>query len=145
MWEMELKVIKPINEPENEFKTVDEFNLFYAKNKEAIDATTTHKLNKMYHIEGHRITKIKNVLMLKVWNGKKYYVPQSKARDEYIETEIQELRDQIGEVQEKLDTIEEVQDGLIGKETLQPIMKELQDLRKCYNSLIQYLKQSSPQ
>ena len=42
-----------------------EFNLWYAKNKDEVDKLTTHKLNKMYHIVGYRITKIKGELMLK--------------------------------------------------------------------------------
>ena len=62
---MDLKIIEPIKNYLKEFKTVDEFNLWYSKNKDEIDSLTTHKLNKMYHIEGYRITKIKGKLCLK--------------------------------------------------------------------------------
>lgn len=62
---MEVKVIGPIKEYLKTFNTPDEFNLWYAKNKDEIDKITTHKLNKMYYIEGYRITKIKGVLCLK--------------------------------------------------------------------------------
>ena len=61
----ELKILEPIKKYTKEFETSDEFNLYYAKHKEDIDKLTTHKLNKMYHIKGFRITRIKNVLMLK--------------------------------------------------------------------------------
>ena len=45
---MDLKVIEPIKNYLKEFKTVDEFNLWYSKNKEEVDKLTTHKLNKLY-------------------------------------------------------------------------------------------------
>ena len=67
---MDLKVIEPIKNYLKEFKTVDEFNLYYSKNKDEIDSMTTHKLNKMYHIDGYRITKIKGKLCLKKWEKK---------------------------------------------------------------------------
>ena len=67
--QMDLKVIEPIKNYLKEFKTVDEFNLWYSKNKDEVDKLTTHKLNKMYKIDGYRITKIKGVLMLKKWEG----------------------------------------------------------------------------
>ena len=67
---MDLKIIEPIKNHLKEFKTVDEFNLYYSKHKEDIDSMTTHKLNKLYHIDGYRITKIKGKLCLKKFNGK---------------------------------------------------------------------------
>ena len=66
---MDLKIIEPIKNYLKEFKNVDEFNLYYSKNKEEIDSMTTHKLNKMYHIDGYRITKIKGKLCLKKYEG----------------------------------------------------------------------------
>lgn len=45
----------------------DEFNAYYQLHKKEIDNTTIYKLNKLYHIDGNIITKIKNVLMLKNW------------------------------------------------------------------------------
>ena len=62
---MEIKVIEPIKNYLKEFNSPVEFNLWYAKNKDEVDKLTTHKLNKMYHIMGYRITKIKGELMLK--------------------------------------------------------------------------------
>ena len=65
---MDLKVIEPIKNYLKEFKTPDEFNLFYQTKKDELNKLTTHKLNKMYHISGYRITKIQGEIMLKKWN-----------------------------------------------------------------------------
>ena len=62
---MDVKVIGPIKEYLKTFNGPDDFNIWYAKNKDEVDKLTTHKLNKMYHIDGFRITKIKGVLCLK--------------------------------------------------------------------------------
>ena len=66
---MDLKIIKPVEKYLKEFDSPEEFNVFYAKNKDEIDSQTTHKLNKQYHIKGYVITKIKGELCLK----KPYY------------------------------------------------------------------------
>ena len=66
---MELKIIEPVNKYVKEFESPEEFNVFYAKNKDEIDSQTTHMLNKKYHIKGLVITKIKGELCLK----KPYY------------------------------------------------------------------------
>ena len=65
---MELKIIEPIQHYSKEFNSADEFNIWYSKNKAIVDKLTTHKLNKMYHIDGYRITRIKNELMLKKYD-----------------------------------------------------------------------------
>ena len=62
---MEVKILEPIRSYIKEFNSPVEFNIWYSKNKDDIDKLTTHKLNKMYHIIGYRITKIKGELMLK--------------------------------------------------------------------------------
>ena len=80
-------MIGPIKEYLKMFNGPDEFNLWYAKNKDDIDKLTTHKLNKMYHIDGYRITKIKGVLCLK---------KDMKKHENEIETDMQndlDLRD----------------------------------------------------
>ena len=94
---MDLKVIEPIKNYIKEFKTVDEFNLWYSKNKEEVDALTTHKLNKMYHINDYRITIIKGVLMLKKWDDKEKKT--SKPSD------IDELRQQVNEIRDVVNRI----------------------------------------
>ena len=65
---MSIKIIEPIKQYLKVFNTPDEFNIWYTKNKDEVESLTTHKLNKMYLINGYRITKIKNVLMLKKVN-----------------------------------------------------------------------------
>jgi uncharacterized coiled-coil protein SlyX len=70
---MDVKVIEP---PTccKQFANIDEFNAFYAKNKEEMDKNTTQKLNKMYTIPGYHITRVKNIpgLSLKKWTGSRY-------------------------------------------------------------------------
>ncbi len=98
---MDLKVIEPIKNYIKEFKTVDEFNLWYSKHQEEVDVLTTHKLNKMYHIDGYRITKIKGVLMLKKWTEKE---DKETLKNELqnkilsLEGEIKEIRDAVNKI-----------------------------------------------
>ena len=94
---MDIKVIEPIKHYLKEFKTVDEFNLWYSKNKDEVDALTTHKLNKMYHIDGHRITKIKGVLMLKKWVDKGEKTSKTTDIDE-LRTQVNEIRDVVNRI-----------------------------------------------
>lgn len=97
---MDLKVIEPIKNYINEFNSPVEFNLFYAKHKDEIDSLTTHKLNKMYHIEGYRITKIKGELMLK-----KDPKLKMKEKEEAINEEINELKSEIKEIRDTVNKI----------------------------------------
>ena len=62
---MTLRIIEPIRDYLKVFNSPDEFNIWYTKNKDEVDSLTTNRLNKLYKIQGYRITKIKNVLMLK--------------------------------------------------------------------------------
>jgi hypothetical protein len=70
---MDVKVIEP---PTccKQFSNIDEFNAYYAKSKEEMDACTTQKLNKMYTVPGYHITRVKNHpgLSLKKWTGSRY-------------------------------------------------------------------------
>ena len=104
---MELKVIEPIKNYIKEFNSPVEFNLWYAKHKEEVDSLTTHKLNKLYKIEGYRITKIKGELMLKVDRHVK------EKEEGESEDEINELRNEIKNIKEALNKlIEYVNNGL---------------------------------
>lgn len=78
----ELKILEPIKKYSKEFNTPDEFNLWYSKHKNEIDNETTHKLNKLYHIQGYKITKIKGVLMLKKWDEEKQTLRNPEIREE---------------------------------------------------------------
>ena len=99
--QMDLKVIEPIKSYLKEFSSPVEFNLWYAKNKDEVDKQTTHKLNKMYHIIGYRITKIKGELMLK---------EDHKVKDKSINDEIHE---DINEIREEIKNIKDTVNKLI--------------------------------
>ena len=99
---MDLKVIEPIKNYIKEFNSPVEFNLWYAKHKDEVDSLTTHKLNKLYHIEGYRITKIKGELMLKV---------DRKVKEETEEDEINELRNEIKNIKDALNKLIEYVNG----------------------------------
>lgn len=88
---MELKILEPISKYLKEFNSPEEFNVFYSKNKEELDKLTTHKLNKMYHIIGYRITKIKNELMLKKWLEK-------EDKSDNLEEQIQSIHEEIEKI-----------------------------------------------
>ncbi len=92
---MELKVIEPIQHYSKEFNTPDEFNLWYSKNKASVDELTTHKLNKMYHIDGYRITRIKNQLMLKKWDKNKVNIEEEM---DNIKNDIKNLQDAVNKI-----------------------------------------------
>jgi DNA repair ATPase RecN len=70
---MDVKVIEPPTCCKL-FANIDEFNAYYAKNKEEMDVCTTQKLNKMYNVPGYHITRVKNHpgLSLKKWTGSRY-------------------------------------------------------------------------
>ena len=54
----EIKIIEPIQSGLKQFKTTDEFSIYYAKHKDEMNSMTTQKLNKQFKIEGYRITKL---------------------------------------------------------------------------------------
>lgn len=93
---MEVKVIEPIKNYLKEFNTPVEFNLWYAKNKDEVDKLTTHKLNKMYHIVGYRITKIKGILMLK---------EDKKVKNDEENEDIYELKAELERIKETVNKI----------------------------------------
>lgn len=120
---MEVKVIGPIKEYLKTFNTPDEFNLWYAKNKDEIDKITTHKLNKMYYIEGHRITKIKGVLCLKK-AVKKHVDETVNDQDQTIHHE--EINDINNEIAEHSQSIESIKADIVAiKNAINEIVKAI--------------------
>ena len=99
---MSLKIIEPIKDYLKVFNSPDEFNIWYTKNKEEVDMLTTHKLNKMYKIEGYRITKIKNVLMLKKINNNE---SQHSANSPLVPDELTELHEEIKNIKSTINQI----------------------------------------
>ena len=98
---MTLKVIEPIRDYLKVFSSPDEFNIWYTKNKDEVNTLTTHKLNKMYKIEGYRITKIKNVLMLK----KESIANQHSANSILVPDTLAELQDEIKNIKSTVNQI----------------------------------------
>ena len=98
---MDLKIIKPVEKYLKEFESPEEFNVFYAKNKDEIDSQTTHKLNKQYHIKGYVITKIKGELCLKrPWikkNNNQYSVEMS-SQMESLESRVKRLEETVNKI-----------------------------------------------
>ena len=97
---MDLQVLEPIKNPIKTFNSPVEFNLWYAKHKEEIGPLTTHKLNKLYHIDDYRITKIKGALMLK-----KDPKLKMKESEETLNDEIDELRDEIKNIKDTMNKL----------------------------------------
>jgi hypothetical protein len=71
---MSTNVIEPVKKPIKEFQTKEEFDLYYSKHKEEMEAATTHMLNKLYTIKNYHITRKKGIegLCLKKWEGSRY-------------------------------------------------------------------------
>lgn len=102
----EIKVLEPVKNVIKEFDTPDEFNMYYMKNKDEIDKLTTHKLNKMFKIDGYRITRIQGTLMLRTdYAAKKRIDKQASSVDE--------LRDRIDELQSEYEEIKDRMNQLI--------------------------------
>ena len=101
----EIKVLEPVKNVIKEFDTPDEFNMYYMKNKDEIDKLTTHKLNKMFKIDGYRITRIQGTLMLRTDYA-------AKKRLNKLD-EMKELSDRIDELQSEYDEIKDRMNQLI--------------------------------
>lgn len=101
----EIKVLEPVKNVIKEFDTPDEFNIYYMKNKDEIDKLTTHKLNKMFKIDGYRITRIQGTLMLRTDYAAKKRIDKQE--------EMKELSDRIDELQSEYDEIKDRMNQLI--------------------------------
>ena len=101
---MTLKIIEPIRDYLKVFNSPDEFNIWYTKNKEEVDTLTTHKLNKMYKINGYRITKIKNVLMLKK-SSETNNVQQQSVNSPLVPEDLQELQKEVKNIKSTVNKI----------------------------------------
>jgi hypothetical protein len=93
------KIIKPISLMIS-FEDQDEFFDYYNSHKTEMDSLTTHKLNKLFSIEGYRITKIKNVLKLKQVSISN----NPTLRNEIIENRISVLEDALNRIIEYINS-----------------------------------------
>ncbi len=100
---MDIKILEPIKNYLKEFNSVEEFNNFYSLNKKELDQITTHKLNKMYHVKGYRITKIKGELMLKKWDENKKLIPTDESTVNL--NDIEEIREEIKKIKGAVNNI----------------------------------------
>ena len=99
----ELKIIEPVKTNLKHFKTTEEFNIYYIKNKEELEEMTTQKLNKLFNIDGYRITKIgtrdkdgkrvKGSICLKKCVEKD--IPDTNLTIEDLEKTVKDLKEQI--------------------------------------------------
>ena len=127
---MDVKILQPVTTYIKTFKTVDEFNLFYNKNKAELDAQTTQMLNKKYFVEGYRLTKIKNELMLRKYDDtmKRYF----SRKDE------QELHDNLrDEIQSQIDELRTEAETLAA--SYESLKKEISSIKDSVNKIILYL------
>jgi hypothetical protein len=93
------KIIKPISLMMT-FESQDEFFDYYNSHKTEMDSLTTHKLNKLFSIDGYRITKIKNVLKLKQINISN----NPTLRNEIIENRIAVLENALNRIIEYINS-----------------------------------------
>ena len=110
----ELKIIEPIQNGLKSFKTTDEFNLYFSKHKAEMENMTTQKLNKLYKIDGYRITKIntrdengklqKGQICLKRFNEKQENHDENNLYDQIdlIKQRLDELTNTVNKIIEAL-------------------------------------------
>jgi hypothetical protein len=102
------KIIKPISLIMT-FESQDEFFDYYNSHKTEMDSLTNHKLNKLFSIDGYRITKIQNVLKLKQINISKDrrsdgFADTQTLRIEIIENRISVLEDALNRIIEYINS-----------------------------------------
>lgn len=107
---MDVKVIEPITHFIKEFYSPNDFDSWYKSHQEEMDKLTTHKLNKKYHINGYRVTRIKGVLSLKkAPKGTKPKEDDSETEQRFIaiENEISDMSDDIKNIKLGLQSIQD--------------------------------------
>ena len=107
---MTLKIIEPIRDYLKVFNSADEFNIWYTKNKDEVDTLTTNRLNKLYKINGYRITKIKGVLMLKK-SSETNNVQQQSVNSPLVPEDLHELQEEIKNIKATVNKIIEYLNG----------------------------------
>ena len=95
----EIKIIEKFSPDITEFENKEEFIEYLQSNKEDMDKLTTQKLNKMYHIKGYKITKLKGEICLKKDTSCRGFQSCNTATEDKNEnrdnTEINELKQEI--------------------------------------------------
>jgi hypothetical protein len=123
---MAVNIIETVKEPAKIFHTVDEFNTFYAKNKEKMDKQTTHILNKLYQIDGYHITKVRahEGLSLKKWDGPRYLIYDDIPKLQMALS----TSEQIDQIHETLNEHERMLRGLANKKSSGPSEDDIDEI-----------------
>jgi predicted nucleic-acid-binding Zn-ribbon protein len=106
-----LKVIEPVSKPIKEFQTVEDFNKYYSKHTDEINAINTMMLNKMFRIEGYHIGRKKGILVLNKWCGyNKYYTKKESTegscdRVTVLEEKVEQLTTVINEIINRINNL----------------------------------------
>jgi biopolymer transport protein ExbB/TolQ len=141
---MELKVFAPVDKPLQEFQTPAEYDAFYQKNKGEIDhpehPITTHMLNKMYKIDGYRITRIHGEMAVKKFIKNYYQKRKESSIEERLSTQEQcheLMNDEFGKLEDRMEEHEnwlKTLEKKLGKsgedERIMMTMKDLRRLQK---------------
>ena len=117
-----IPVIQPVKDCK-EFKSIDEFNIYFNDHRDEFDKETTCKLNKKYKIPGFRITKIQGVVQLK-------NVPES--RKTALE-KVGEAGERILKLETKVNSIVQLMNDIVDKCNL--TFEEIKNLRKKYDEI----------
>ena len=92
-----IKTIEKFQPDVMEFENKEEFAEYLERHREELEKETTQKLNKMFSIQGYRITKIKGEISLRSSSPKskpKVEEPEPETRDER-DTELELIKSQL--------------------------------------------------
>jgi DNA polymerase II small subunit/DNA polymerase delta subunit B len=124
---MELEVIEPIRTPLKTFKSREEFEVFAQKHREEMDKQTTHKLNKLYAIEGYKVTKIRGKLCLK---------PRRETLDAEQWVTVEGFDGFKRNLNERLDELDEALNEGVSREGFEGFKRNVQaQFEQCFNKL----------
>ena len=101
----EIKVFENISDNPISFETKEDFNRYYERNKETVDAYSTRGLNKKFIITGYRIGRKKGeIILYPVQN----VVRQEEIQPRMIDEDRNMLEEKIDSINERLKKIEQM-------------------------------------
>ena len=103
---MSIEVIQPYKPQPIQFKSPDDFNIYYNKHADEFNETT-YKLNVKYKIPGFKITKLKGELkLIKDYNHATRAEP-SPLRSTDVDKKLENLLSRLADVEARLASIEQ--------------------------------------
>ena len=96
---MSIEVIQPYKPQPIQFKSPDDFNIYYNKHADEFNETT-YKLNVKYKIPGFKITKLKGEL--KLIKDYSHHVTPSSLRSDDVEQRFKSLEARIDSLQHEV-------------------------------------------